>query len=86
MMEWLSMLIDIAGPAGAMKALDFYERINWISPTIKRRLENALSGAHGTDDVPSRPPSDLTAEEHNRSFAHIMRLAQQQGFAQSRGE
>lgn len=86
MMEWLSMLIDVAGPAGAMKALDFYARINWISPEIERRLENVLSGAHGTNDVPSRPPSDLTAEEHNRSFAHIMRLAQQQGFARSRGE
>jgi len=86
MMEWLSMLIDVAGPAGAMKALDFYERINWISPEIKRRLENVLSGAHDTAALPSRPPSDLTAEEHNRSFAHIMRLAQQQGFAQTRRE
>jgi len=86
MMEWLSMLIDVAGPAGAMKALDFYERIDWISPEIKRRLETMLSGAHDVRDVPSRPPSDLTAEEHNRSFAHIMRLAQQQGFAQSTGE
>lgn len=86
MMEWLSMLIDVAGPGGAMKALDFYERIDWISPEIKRRLETMLSGAHDVGDVPSRPPSDLTAEEHNRSFAHIMRLAQQQGFAQSTGE
>mgnify|MGYP000669335001 CR=1 FL=1 len=86
MMEWLSMLIDVAGPAGAMKALDFYERIDWISPEIKRRLETMLSGAHDVEDVPSRPPSDLTAEEHNRSFAHIMRLAQQQGFAQTSGE
>jgi archaellum component FlaD/FlaE len=85
LMEWLSMLIDIAGPAGAMKALDFYERINWISPHIKRQCEDILSGAHEARDVPSRPPSDLTAEEHNRSFAHIMRLAQQRQFAESRG-
>jgi len=83
-MEWLTMLIDIAGPAGAMKALDFYERIGWISADIKRQLEDVLSGAHERGDPPSRPPSDLTADEHNRSFAHIVRLAQQAQLARSR--
>jgi archaellum component FlaD/FlaE/archaellum component FlaC len=84
-MEWLTMLIDIAGPAGAMKALDFYERVGWISADIKRQLEAVLSGALERGDPPSRPPSDLTADEHNRSFAHIVRLAQQEQLARSRG-
>jgi archaellum component FlaD/FlaE len=83
-MDWLSLLIDIAGPAGAMKALDFYERVGWISTDIKRQLEDVLSGAHERGDQPSRPPSDLTADEHNRSFAHIVRLAQQAQLARSR--
>lgn len=83
-MEWLTMLIDIAGPAGAMKALDFYERVGWISADIKRQLEAVLSGALERGDPPSRPPSDLTADEHNRSFAHIVRLAQQEQLARSR--
>lgn len=83
-MEWLTFLIDIAGPAGAMKALDFYERIGWISADMKRQLEDVLSGARERGDQPSRPPSDLTADEHNRSFAHIVRLAQQAQLARSR--
>jgi archaellum component FlaD/FlaE/archaellum component FlaC len=83
-MEWLTLLIDIAGPAGAMKALDFYERIGWISAEIKWQLEDVLSGAHERGDPPSRPPSDLTAEEHNQCFAHIVRLAQQAQLARSR--
>jgi archaellum component FlaD/FlaE len=77
MMEWLTLLINIAGLAGALKALDYYENIDWISPPVKHQLEDLLSGAHGEVQVESRAPSDLTTEEHNRSFAYIMKLAQQ---------
>lgn len=83
MMEWLTLLINIAGLAGTLKALDYYENIDWISRPVKHQLEDLLSGAHDVPKVPSRAPSDLTTEEHNRSFAYIMKLAQQYQTAQS---
>ncbi|MFC7045655.1 FlaD/FlaE family flagellar protein [Halobacteriaceae archaeon GCM10025711] len=82
MMEWLTLLINIAGLAGTLKALDYYENIDWISRPVKHQLEDLLSGAHDVPKVPSRAPSDLTTEEHNRSFAYIMKLAQQYQTAQ----
>ena len=77
MMEWLTMLIQIAGSPGTLKALDYYENINWISKPVKHQLEDVLSGAQVPGETPAREPSDLTTEEHNRSFAFIMKLAQQ---------
>lgn len=78
LMEWVAMLVETAGPAGALKTVDYYAQINWISPTVKRQLETVLSGAYDVDEAgPSRPPSDLPVEAHNESFEHIQRLAQQ---------
>lgn len=76
-MEWLTMLVDIAGAPGALKALEYYESIDWISEPVKRQVEDVLSGAESPGETPARPPGDLTTEEHNRSFAYIMKLAQQ---------
>lgn len=76
-MEWLTMLIRIAGSPGALKALDYYESIDWINEPVKRQVEDVLSGVEAPEDAEPRPPGDLTTEEHNRSFAFIMKLAQQ---------
>lgn len=84
LMEWLTMLIETAGPAGTLKTIDYYARINWISVPVKRQIEELLSGARRPDETPQRAPSDLTAEEHNRSFTYIMRLAQQAQLARAR--
>ncbi|GAA0652302.1 FlaD/FlaE family flagellar protein [Salarchaeum japonicum] len=78
LMQWVSMLVDTAGPAGALKTIDYYAQIDWISPSVKRQLETVLSGAHDLDeDQPSRPPSELSVEAHSESFEHIQKLAQQ---------
>lgn len=77
LMEWLTMLIDIAGPPGALKALDYYENIGWISRPVKHQLEDLLGGARVPAETTARRPGDLTTEEHNRSFAYIMKLEQQ---------
>lgn len=78
LMQWMRMLVDTAGPAGALKTLDYYAQINWISPPVKRQLETVLSGAYDVNgERPSRPPSDLSVEAHSESFEHIQRLAQQ---------
>mgnify|MGYP000023548125 CR=1 FL=1 len=84
LMEWVAMLVETAGPAGALKTVDYYAQINWISPSVKRQLETVLSGAYDVDDAgPSRPPSDLSVEAHNESFEHIQRLAQQTELAEA---
>ncbi|MGB9986627.1 FlaD/FlaE family flagellar protein [Salarchaeum japonicum] len=78
LMQWVAMLVDTAGPAGALKTIDYYAQIDWISPSVKRQLETVLSGAHDIDeDQPSRPPSELSVEAHSESFEHIQKLAQQ---------
>lgn len=74
-MEWLSMLIDAAGEEGALKALDHYDRIDWVSTSIRRELEVVLSGAWRESDA--EPRNDLSTDVHDRSFRYITRLSQQ---------
>lgn len=77
LMEWLTVLIDIAGSSGALKALDYYENIGWISRSVKYQMEDFLAGAHVPADESARLPGDLSTEEHNHSFTYIMKLTQQ---------
>ena len=81
LMEWLTMLVDKSGQEGALKALDHYDRIDWISEPVKRDLEVMLSGAHCTPDT--APRNDLNTDVHDRSFKYIARLSQQAQLEQS---
>lgn len=81
LMEWLTMLVDRSGQEGALKALDHYDRIDWISEPVKRDLEVMLSGAHCDPDTP--PRNDLNTDVHDRSFKYIARLSQQAQLEQS---
>lgn len=81
LMEWLTMLVDRSGQEGALKALDHYDRIDWISEPVKRDLEVMLSGAHCDPDTP--PQNDLNTDVHDRSFKYIARLSQQAQLEQS---
>ncbi|SNZ05592.1 Flagella accessory protein C (FlaC) [Natronoarchaeum philippinense] len=80
-MEWLSMLIDTAGEEGALKALDHYDRIDWVSESIRRQLEVVLSGAWSESDT--APRNDLSTDVHDRSFRFIARLSQQAQLAKT---
>jgi len=80
-MEWLAMLIDTAGEEGALKALDHYDRIDWVSESIRRELEVVLSGAWSEAD--SEPRNDLNTDVHDRSFRFIARLSQQAQLAKT---
>ncbi len=82
-MEWLAMLIDAAGEEGALKALDHYDRIDWVSESIRRELEVVLSGAWSESD--SAPRNDLNTDVHDRSFRFIARLSQQAQLARTDG-
>lgn len=74
LMEWMTMLIDNAGPGGAMKAVDYYERINWIDESVKNHLEDLLGGVQTAPLSAEGAVADLTSEEHSQSFAYIMKL------------
>ncbi|WP_117594543.1 FlaD/FlaE family flagellar protein [Haloprofundus halophilus] len=74
LMEWMTMLIDSAGPGGAMKAVDYYERINWIDESVKDHLEDLLGGVETAPLTADGVVDDLTSEEHSQSFAYIMKL------------
>ena len=80
-MEWLTMLIETAGEEGALKALDHYDRIDWVSESIRRELEIVLSGARCEGETD--PRNDLSTDVHDRSFRYIARLSQQAQLAKS---
>jgi len=82
-MEWLAMLIEAAGEEGALKALDHYDRIDWVSESIRRELEVVLSGAWSEADA--APRNDLNTDVHDRSFRFIARLSQQAQLAKTDG-
>lgn len=73
--EWLTDLVASAGPAATLRAIAYYEEIEWISPEVKAYLEDALSGPDLDMAVdPSRDPNELNAEDHAESYEYIMKL------------
>lgn len=43
-LEWAQYLGDTFGTSGALNALDYYERMDWISPAVRDHLSNYLRG------------------------------------------
>ena len=72
--EWLSELVCASGPASALKALDYYESVGWISPSVRRELEAVLSGPHLDAHVDPSDPSELSAGDHADSHGYVRRL------------
>ncbi len=72
--QWLSMLVEESGPAGALKALDYYETVDWIGPRVREHLETALGGPVIDVDVDPAQPRDLTADNHADSYEYVLRL------------
>lgn len=74
-MEWLSTLIEESGPASALKTIDYYESIGWLSPAARQQLETYLAGPHLDVHVDPSSPAELTAENHATSHRYVRRLA-----------
>lgn len=72
--EWLSTLVADASPAGALKALDYYETIGWISTDVRDQLEATLGGPTIDGDVDPSAPRDLTARQHGESYDYVLTL------------
>lgn len=72
--EWLATLVEDSGPAGALKALDYYESVGWISPDVHESLRSALGGPALDVDVDPGQPSDVTAGLHAESYDYATQL------------
>lgn len=85
--EWARYLGTTFGASGALCALRYYERLDWISPTVREHLEHHLQGLSLAEvhskkyDTPIRlegPLATLSGTSfaaHAQSLAFIARLA-----------
>jgi archaellum component FlaD/FlaE len=74
-MEWLATLMDRSGPAGAFRAVDYYENVGWISPAVEERLVDVIGGPALDVFVDPTQPREPTAEEHAVSHEYLRVMA-----------
>mgnify|MGYP000185735990 CR=1 FL=1 len=74
-MEWLATLMERSGPAGAFRAVDYYENVGWISPTVEQRLVDVIGGPALDVFVDPTQPREPTAEEHAVSHEYLRVMA-----------
>lgn len=75
-MEWLGELVEQSGPAGALRAMEHYEEVGWISPEVKRRLIDTIGGPSLDVFIDPTKPREPTGAEHHASYQHLTVLAE----------
>ncbi|MFT4931307.1 MAG: archaellum component FlaD/FlaE [Natronomonas sp.] len=75
-MELLATLMDRSGPAGALRAVNHYENIGWISPEVKERFVDIIGGPALDVFVDPTQPREPTADEHEVSHDYLRVLNQ----------
>jgi len=75
-MEWLEFLVDESTVTDAARAVNYYERIEWIDPAVAEHLRSFLSGFGDIDrNKVDRPGTDhLSRDHHIHSLKYIMQL------------
>jgi flagellar protein FlaE/flagellar protein FlaC len=75
-MEWLEFLVAAGDVTDAVRAVNYYERIEWIGPAAADRLREFLSGFGTVDrNLVDRPGTDhLGRDHHTRSLRYITQL------------
>jgi Putative archaeal flagellar protein D/E len=75
-MEWLEFLVKRSTVTDAARAINYYERIDWVDPAVADHLRSFLSGFGNIDrNKIDRPGTDhLTREHHIHSLKYIMKL------------
>ncbi|WP_394335413.1 FlaD/FlaE family flagellar protein [Halorubrum vacuolatum] len=75
-MEWLEFLVAASDVTDAVRAINYYERIEWISPDAADGLRDFLSGFGTVDrNIVDRPgTARLVREHHTRSLRYITQL------------
>jgi archaellum component FlaD/FlaE/archaellum component FlaC len=67
--EWLEYLVEEVGVRSTAEAIDYYERIDWISEPVADSLQDYLRGFDG-----SGADGDLTIDHHTKSLKYIGQL------------
>ena len=75
-MEWLEFLVAAGDVTDAVRAVNYYERIEWVGPVAADRLREFLSGFGTVDrNLVDRPGTDrLGRDHHTRSLRYITQL------------
>jgi archaellum component FlaD/FlaE len=74
MMEWMSVMTVRSDPAGAFKALDYYESIGWISPEVRDYLETVVGGPGVDSHVNPGEVESPAIRDHKMSHSYIKQL------------
>ncbi|WP_348613484.1 FlaD/FlaE family flagellar protein [Halobaculum rarum] len=75
-MEWLEFLVEESTTTDAVRAVNYYERVEWIDEEVADQLKGFLSGFGDIDrNLMDRPGTDhLDLDHHTRSLKYIMQL------------
>lgn len=75
-MEWLEFLVEESTTTDAVRAINYYERVEWIDEGVADQLKGFLSGFGDIDrNLMDRPGTDhLDLDHHTRSLKYIMQL------------
>ena len=75
-MEWLEYLVAESSTTDAVRAVNYYERVDWVDEDVANQLKAFLSGFGDIDrNLMDRPgTSDLDLDHHTQSLKYIMQL------------
>lgn len=76
-MEWLEFLVEEGSVTDAARAIDYYERVGWVSDGVADDLVDHLTGFGDVDRNRVDDPGcdDLAPEHHTRSLKYVVQLA-----------
>ncbi|WP_435126221.1 FlaD/FlaE family flagellar protein [Halobaculum sp. D14] len=75
-MEWLEYLVEESSTTDAVRAVNYYHRVDWIDDDVADQLKAFLSGFGDIDrNLMDRPgTSQLDLDHHTQSLKYIMQL------------
>ena len=75
-MEWLEYLVEESDATDAVRAINYYRRVEWVDDDVADRLKAFLSGFGDIDRnrVDDPGTAQLTLDHHTQSLKYIMQL------------
>jgi flagellar protein FlaE/flagellar protein FlaC len=75
-MEWLEFLVEEFGPEDAVRSIDYYGDIGWISESVEEELLAFVSGFADVDsvDTDETGPASLEIDDHIQSLTFLSQL------------
>jgi archaellum component FlaD/FlaE len=75
-MEWLEFLVGEFGPEDAVRSIEYYGDIGWISESVEDELLAFVSGFADVDSVDTEEtgPASLEIDDHIQSLTFLSQL------------